>query len=213
MNILDVLKLPQKTWTPNNNGVQANIKSVTDAKKDNQFGWKQPVTIVDLTGYEANITFQTQYPESLLTAANVGQPATWRLKWYSSHGKSFIVGYPTTIAKPTQNAQQAPQNAPQSTNAPEKVDWDAKDLRNARMNALNNATAMLVACAEVSNNIATWLGIDKIKQTASEFVDYIYNGLGAEPPGYGSQRNPVPESDFNESMDDSPPPEDSDIPF
>ena len=206
MNILDVLKLPQKTWTPNNNGVQANIKSVTDAKKDNQFGWKQPVNIVDLTGYEASITFQTQYPESLLTAANVGQPATWRLKWYSSHGKSFIVGYPTTIAKPTQNAQQAPQNAPQSTNAPEKVDWDAKDLRNARMNALNNATAMLVACAEVSKNIATWLGIDKIKQTASEFVDYIYNGLGAEPPSYGSQRNPVNE-------DEEPPVTDADVPF
>jgi len=80
-----------------------------------------------------------------------------------------------------QNASQVPQQASQSPNDKKDVDWDAKDERNARMNALNNATAMLCLCAQVSNNIATYLGTDMVEKTANEFFRYIYNGLSENP--------------------------------
>ena len=66
----------------------------------------------------------------------------------------------------------------------EKVDWDAKDLRMARMSGLNNATRLVCLLAEMEKDVAylpnASASPDTIKTVAAEFVDYIYNGLNTE---------------------------------
>ena len=77
MQLSDVIHLPEKTWTPKNNGVQTIIKAVgqtTTKTFDNVDGsqtlqYRQPVTISDLTGHTSKIMHQTNYPESLLAGA------------------------------------------------------------------------------------------------------------------------------------------------
>ena len=64
MQLNDVLKLQEKTWTQKGNGVNAVINVVHKATQG-QYGWKQPVNITDLTGTTTDITFETEYPESL----------------------------------------------------------------------------------------------------------------------------------------------------
>lgn len=88
-----------------------------------------------------------------------------------------------------QNAQQAPQQPAQSTNhqqpAPQgkkEPDWDAKDLRMARMNALTNTTKLICLIAEAHKDIDI-TGKDRVglvnlvTQTADIILHYIYNGL------------------------------------
>jgi len=96
-------------------------------------------------------------------------------------GKPYT-GYSGFWQDNAQTRQQAPPQAPQApqqpagaTNAPKEVDWDAKDLRNARMNGLNNATAMITVLAEILKD-ANMLDKKAIEDAASYFVDYIYNG-------------------------------------
>lgn len=130
MQLSDVLKLQEKTWTQKGNGVNAVINTVHKAKQG-QYGWKQPVNVTDLTGATMDITFETEYPESLLTQAHVGKRAIWRLKWWKGRGSQNISGYPEqqldeagqpekwqlpAALQPPQNVQQPAQvtNPPQS---------------------------------------------------------------------------------------------------
>lgn len=203
MQLNDVLKLPEKTWTQKNNGVQLVVNTFHKATQG-KFNWKQPVNVTDLTGNTMDISFETEYPDSLLNQGHIDKKAIWRLKWWTGRGGQNISGYPEIqlneagqpekwqlppASQTPPQAQQAPQNAPQSTNAPQPAtqdkkepDWDAKDQRNANMNALNNATAYLTTCAQVSNNIASFLSQGKIKQVAAEFAEFIYtNKIGQQP--------------------------------
>lgn len=54
----------------------------------------------------------------------------------------------------------------------EKVDWDAKDLRMARMSGLNNATRLVCLLAELQKD--TGISPQNIIEVADEFVRYIY---------------------------------------
>ncbi len=195
MQLSDVLKLQEKTWTQKGNGVNAVINTVHKANQGN-YGWKQPVNITDLTGATMDITFETEYPESLLGQQHIGKRAIWRLKWWKGRGGQNISGYPEqqldeagqsekwqlpSVLQTSQNTQQAPPQAAQATNVPQPTpqgkkepDWDAKDQRMANMCALNNATSYLTTCAEVSSNIATYLSQEKIKDIAASLAEFIY---------------------------------------
>jgi hypothetical protein len=135
MQLSDVLNLPEKTWTQKGNGVNAVINTVHKAKQG-QYGWKQPVNVTDLTGATMDITFETEYPESLLSQDHVGKKAIWRLKWWQGRRGQNVSGYPeqqlNEAGQPVkwqlppalqtpQNQQQAPQQAPQPTNSPQDV--------------------------------------------------------------------------------------------
>ena len=146
MQLSDVIRLPEKTWTPKNNGVQTVIKAVgetTTKSFDNDDGtqtlqYQQSVTVTDLTGRTEKITLQTQYPESLLGGASVNQAATWRLKWYRGRAGSKIVGYPTEMApnvgSPAQSWQ-LPQAPPQAPPAPPQTPQFAPQPTNVQQPA------------------------------------------------------------------------------
>ena len=143
MQLSDVIKLQEKTWTQKGNGVQAVINAVHKATQG-QYNWKQPVNITDLTGNTMDITFETEYPDSLLNQSDVGKRAVWRLKWWSGRHGQNISGYVETqlneAGQPEKwqlpqgsqttppSAPQNPQNRPQRPNVPqgkETPDWDA----------------------------------------------------------------------------------------
>ena len=116
-------------------------------------------------------------------------------------------------AQTSQGSPQRPQQARQGTNAPQP-DWDAKDLRMARMNALTNSTKLICLMAEVGKDIYLTTKdkvglVNLITQTAEIVVHYIYNGLtkkqAPEQPQY--QANP----DY--VGDNPPPPVDEEVPF
>lgn len=110
-----------------------------------------------------------------------------------------------------QQGQQAPPQAPQAPSQAtgqaqdkKEVDWDAKDLRQARMNGLNNATRLICLLAEMTKN-DTSLNTDHVKGVAGEFVDYIYHGLRMPGPA-------TPNSAMS-GEDSGPPPSDDDVPW
>lgn len=123
-----------------------------------------------------------------LEEKNVKEWLTFSLSARAGTGKwanqTYLGGFwdsATPIINAPQVPPQTPQNAPQSTNdqqltpqAKKEPDWDAKDQRNANMNALNNATSFLTTCAVVSNNIASYLSEGKIKDIAASFAEFIY---------------------------------------
>ena len=95
------------------------------------------------------------------------------------YGMLYVPGS-TPVAPPPQGAATSATAAPASPPAApsvdkdtKPVDWDAKDKRNARMNGINNATALVVAIAEYQQ---TQPDIENIKAAAEQIVDYIYNG-------------------------------------
>lgn len=119
-----------------------------------------------------------------------------------------------------QNAQQAPQQPAQATNyqslAPQtkkEPDWDAKDLRMARMNALTNSTKLICLMAESNVEKDTDKDRDRLVNlvtfTAEIIVNYIYKGLSKklapEKPQYQANPNWIGEN--------PPPPTDDQVPF
>ena len=146
MQLSDVLKLQEKTWTQKGNGVNAVINKCSAAKQD-QYAWKQPVNVTDLTGNTMDITFETKYPESLLNQNHIGKRAMWRLKWWTGKRGQGISGYVENqlndagqpenwqlpaVLQPPHNQQQAPQQVAEPTNVPQDTpqankppDWDA----------------------------------------------------------------------------------------
>ncbi len=113
---------------------------------------------------------------------------------------------PYSTSAPPQNAQQASSGAAGNVKEDKPVDWDAKDLRQARMNGLNNATCLMVMLAEMNrvNNTSP----DDIKKVAAEYVDYIYNGIkkGSSPSNYDEANREMDEAQLS-------PPLDQDVPY
>lgn len=143
MQLSDVLKLQEKTWTQKGNGVNAVINSIHKANQG-QYNWKQPVNVTDLAGNTMDITFETEYPESLLDQKHIGKRAIWRLKWWIGRRGQSISGYPEIqlneagqpekwqlppVLQTPPQAQQDVQQPPQATKAPPALnntpDWDA----------------------------------------------------------------------------------------
>ena len=189
MQLSDVLKMAEKQWTQKGNGVQATINVVHKASQG-KFSWKQPVNITDLTGNTMDITFDTEYPESLLTQAHVGKKAIWRLKWWKGRGGQNISGYPETQldeagqSQPWQLPQgnatpQAPQQgvpqAAQPTNAPQNVQMRMPD------------TYAYPVTPETANRMARVVFIDAMLRNGqkpllsyvTELVDYARTGVDA----------------------------------
>ncbi|KKN22340.1 hypothetical protein LCGC14_0916060 [marine sediment metagenome] len=136
MLISQVLNLPEKTWTPDNDPVTAMLMSVGPSKND-QYGYKQKVVLKDDTQASTEITVQTKFADGLMTENMIGTTARWRCKWFGSQYQgNQIVGYTldkmpqasTSQPAPPQ-APQAPPTSPQQTNARNKPngqpDWDA----------------------------------------------------------------------------------------
>ena len=141
MQLSDVLKLQEKTWTQKGNGVNAVINTVHKATQG-KYAWKQPVNVTDLAGTTMDITLETEYPESLLSQAHVGKRAIWRLKWWQGRRGQGISGYPEqqlaedgqpekwqlpAVLQPPQNQQQGVPQAPQPTNTPQNVQMRMPD--------------------------------------------------------------------------------------
>lgn len=142
----------------------------------------------------------------------------------SLRGTVNIYGDKISLRSCRPTKAQAPQPAPQAASGGQQatkdegvdkkgVDWDAKDLRMARMCGLKNATALVCLLAEMTQNDAS-LNIDHIKGVAADFVDYIYNGVKLDdtrPDWMGPDPKPLPALDNSaESLRDQ---EEDDIPF
>ena len=187
MQLNDVLKMAEKQWTQKGNGVQTTINTVHKAKQG-QYNWKQPVNITDLTGNTMDITFETDYPESLLTEAHVGKKAIWRLKWWRGRGGQNISGYPETqldeagqpekwqlpqALQTPQDTQQAPSQPPQQPNAPLSVQMRMPD------------TYAYPVTPETSNRMARVVFIEAMLRNGqkpllsyvTELVDYARTGI------------------------------------
>ncbi len=190
MQLSDVLKLQEKTWTAKGNGVNAVINTVHKATQGN-YGWQQPVNITDLAGTTMDISFQTEYPESLLTQNHVGKRAIWRLKWWKGRRGQNISGYPEqqlaedgqpekwqlpAVLQTPQNQQQAPPQTPQATKAPQPTpqankppDWDAIAEGKVRHG---------VVCALLSSRS---LEAMPVTEKIDYWVNYIITGKVPDP--------------------------------
>lgn len=232
MLLSEVFNLPEKQWTQDGNHVYAEIVSIQPYKSD-QYGFKQPCILRCIPSKaEMTITIQTKYEKGLLNPAMVGAKASWRLKWYNSKAGKQLVGYcldklpdggqpiaqaqvapqggqwtPPAGQHPSQNQPQAPPQAAQGAKASKDVDWDAKDLRMARMSGLNNATKLICLLAEMTKNDDS-LNVSHVKGVAAEFVDYIYNGLSKNTV---KQAADDAAQGLGNHYDGAPPPTDDDV--
>lgn len=165
-----------------------SVKSRTKSQQSKSPGQQYNVQKITIQDNSDNIGVWAYADKQYLPTQSV--TAKGMLKEYE--GKRYIdyakVDYAKVQISPQQpapqNIPQQPQQAIQQPKVPE-VDWDAKDLRNARMNALNNATQLVCLMAEMSKN-GEDLNDLTIRQVAAVFVDYIYNGKAKaeeeEPP-------------------------------
>jgi hypothetical protein len=130
-------------------------------------------------------------------------------KWYG------IIKSSQQAANDPFNAPQTPQVAKtgypsqrQSQNAA-KPDWDAKDLRNAKMNALNNAVQKQVIMADIAKDLTRVDSAEIINQ-AERFLAWIYEPWSAE---IGMDREAEQQVEDNYQGGQETPPDDTDIPF
>ena len=137
------------------------------------------------------------------TEQNLQQQGQWDCE-AKEGGQGLYNKFKKHYDKPYQG-QQAPSQPAQATNeqqsAPQgkkEPDWDAKDLRMARMNALTNSTRLICLIAETNKEYTenptddpTLLKL--ITKSAEILVNYIYNGLTKKqtPDSNQSQNNPI----------------------
>lgn len=138
--------------------------------------------------------------------SRLGQRLEFSISWYSGTSqRGKYTGYsgfwnsnaqvnqptppqgPGGPEPPPLRRQQAPQQPAQATRTPlvnwetkaPQVDWDAKDLRIARMNALTNATAIFTLMKDVLSNLGNQSpdGVAQaVQNTAELYIKYIYEG-------------------------------------
>ncbi len=187
MQLSDVLKLPEKTWTQKGNGVNAVINTVHKANQGN-YGWQQPVNITDLTGTTMDISFQTEYPESLLSQDHIGKRAIWRLKWWKGRRGQSISGYPeqqldeagqpekwqlpSALQTPPQ-PQESVQQPAQATKLPQNVQMRMPDTY---AYPVTPETADRMARAVVIEAMLR-SGRKPLLSYVTELVDYIRTGI------------------------------------
>jgi len=108
---------------------------------------------------------------------------------------------PQQAQPPAQNAPQAPQQSRQGVQKPKEVSqdvWEAKDLRMARMNALNRAVELLIAEKAPFGNCS-------LLDTADLLVNYIYKhkDKGGQPnPAESRKMADEFEAGMDEGQDD-----------
>lgn len=230
MQLSDILRLPEKTWTPKNNGVQTIIKAVgqtTTKSFDNADGsqtlqYRQPVTITDLAGHTAKIMHQTNYPEGLLAGASVGQAGTWRLKWYRDQRQvSHIVGYVTELAPNTgmpaqewQLPQTAPPVAPQSLPQPaQATNYPQRGMQMPDTYAypVTPATQARIAASVAAECAARIMGTAPLETPTDQVASMLIQI--AIPIKEWILNNRVPESVVEAPLDNPPQATDDDIPW
>jgi len=157
---------------------------------------KQDCLFTDTTGEQQKVTIW-QGKRSALATNKVGQTVHIDISCKVSGSYTNYGGFWRAAQQP--QGQARPPAGPPQQKQEEKVADTAKDLRDARMSGLNNATRIVCLLAEMQKDIN--VSPQHIKEVAAEFVHFIYNGLETRPnPDYVG--------------DDPPPPdEDSDIPF
>jgi len=142
-----------------------------------------------------------------LSAANIGGKVRLTGFWQSNYVQGGRQG--TATPSPAMNRPQAtaqPPFAPPAAKAPEQDVWDAKDLRMARMNALNRAVDRGIALVTKGGN-DSYLGDPAILAQAEVYRVYIYDGLMTENAQQGegfqqddSWQDPQPPDEFDEAM-------------
>ncbi len=156
--------------------------------KEGDYGLYALGTLKDELGNEEKVLFAVKKDDILVDASSAMELGIWGVKYDANTGK-FKAYYNGSVAKQLQNQQQAPSPPAQATNyqspAPQgkkEPDWDAKDLRMARMNSLTNSTKLICLIAEANKDIDI-KGKDReglvnlVTQTADILLHYIYNGL------------------------------------
>lgn len=109
-------------------------------------------------------------------------------KFASQHPQGSPAARPPMQPSPQQAYQQnmqqrlKPQTQQQPVSQTDKaiVDWEAKDLRMARMNALTNATSLVTTLAELMNKPEECTPAS-VKIIAMAFVDFVYGKAPKKP--------------------------------
>lgn len=159
-------------------GVISDIQAVyhntgtrqSGAKKGQPYDfWTQRATFTDAEGTSCPVEFNPKSGDTALTAADEGRTEMLTVRTDEYNGifrlKANMV---VPKAKPSQQISPAAK-----TGKTDNVDWDAKDLRQARMAGLKAATALLIALAEAERSS---LSMDALLDAAEELVSYIYKG-------------------------------------
>ena len=205
MNLNDVFNLPEKQWTPKGQEVAASILSVGQQKED-QYGYKQPIVLTDITGASQELMVQSKFVDGLIRPEEKDKTMMWICKWYAGKYGKKLVGYTTTprntalpqtptpqpattpsvqsgvpsIFAPAGMPPQAPQQPLQTPNARQRVDgtpdWDAIAEGKVRNS---------VVCAYIQRGSEPDIGCVKY------WVDYIMNGTAPTPP-----QQPIPDDEI-----------------
>jgi hypothetical protein len=203
MRLQDVLQMPEKSWTQKGNGVQTTIMAIEPASQDGDFGWKQVVTVKDLTNDQAKITLQTKYPESLLKEQNIGQAATWRLKWYQGKFQKRIVGYPEVISKvqggqpepyTAQNPPQSPPQPTQAANCPQTQKYTERDAcicRQCAGKVAGEVVAAYMTSMPADESYSLQQAINDLLEVSDVMAMYFLEGVSkaSDPEMVGADPN------------------------
>lgn len=166
------------------NGTIAELGVQKLNKKGNPY---MSVKIADTTGEKHSVTIQAG-KTGLPNASMLGKLCVFALSTYQGQNGIAYSGFCNGLAvqnpvNPTQQQYQQtmqqrlkPQAAPQPAVQTDKaiVDWEAKDMRMARMNALTNATSLVTTLAEIMNKPEECTPAS-VKMIALAYVDFIYN--------------------------------------
>jgi len=152
--------------------------------------------VMDSTGVTHSVTINAG-KTGLPTVVLLGKPCIFALQTYQGQNGLRFSGFCNGLAsqnsvtpqfspQPTpqfsqqqayrQNMQQrlqTPQNMPQPAPHKPEPDWDAKDLRMAKMNALTNATNLITTLAELMGKPEECTPAN-VKVIAMTFVDFVY---------------------------------------
>ena len=184
-----------------------NIVGTSGAGNDYDF-WSQFIVIKDDTD-KIGVSVTIESDERSVRKGEIITIENAELQEYIKDGKSNLKLQGKVRTVSPQNTQQAPSPPAQPTNYQQPVphytsqgkkepDWDAKDLRMARMNSVTNSTKLICLMAEVNKDIDI-TGKDRerlvnlVTQTADIILHYIYNGL---------TKKQVPDS--NQSVQNNP---------
>jgi hypothetical protein len=182
MNLNDVFNLPEKQWTPKNDPVAASILSVGQQKED-QYGYKQPIVLTDISGASHELTVQTKYVDGLIRPDEVGKSMMWLCKWYSGKQGKKLVGYTTTARKATTPVinTQTPTHAARAVCPSQMPAQQLDDAASAYQSEQNDKARGMVRHGVVCAYITT--GAEPVVGQCEYWVEYIMTGKAPPPPG------------------------------
>lgn len=184
------------------------VSEVGVAKLSNKNKPYQSAKITDVSGEGHSVTIHKGNGQ-LLDANQLGQTLSFAMSTYQGQQGIAYSGFYNSnaqVAPLQQPASNQPQQAApavaQPSNTPEP-DWDAKDLRMARMAALKSATQLMCLMAEM---MKIEVSPNTIKKTAAEFVEYIYNGLSVQEQAGNLLGSPPMQGQPNPEYKENPEP-------